>query len=177
MNVLLVGPLASGKTTIAEKLLERGFANNYDSVELCRRAHSSGSHAGEMLAWARFLESIEEPEEGNNVFEFSGTGRFVYSVGEAIRSTFDDKQKWLVVYVLADEEVLLQRALEKTYDAPCPYELNDPRASINFMNQDLKKTLENSRAWASAPKIVVRTDLKNVDEAVDQIINVVEEIQ
>jgi len=179
MNIVLVGPLASGKTAIADKLIEKEIANfsDYYSVEMARREHSDGTYAGEMDAWAKFLRKIQDAG-GNGIFEFSGTGRNVWNVSEAMRDTISNRdQKWMVVYVLADESVLIDRALQKTYDAPCPYELNDPRASIKFMNTDLKKTYENSRSWASAPKIVVRSDMKDIDAAADQIINAINEIQ
>ena len=49
MNIVLVGPLASGKTAIADKLIEKEIANfsDYYSVEMARREHSDGTYAGE----------------------------------------------------------------------------------------------------------------------------------
>lgn len=178
MNIILIGPLASGKTSIARGLIEREkfSVNDFHSIESMRREHSDGTYAGEMDAWAKFLRKVQDAD-GSTLLEFSGTGRNVWNVSEAMRNTLTNGQKWLIVYVLADESVLTERALAQTYDAPSPYELNDVRSSIKFMNDDLKRTYENSRSWASAPKIVVRSDIKSVEAAVEQVINAIEEIE
>lgn len=180
-NLILVGPLVSGKTTIASKLIEKGFCkeSNFHSIEKSRREHSSGTYSGEMFAWADFLQKVEEPASNdNNIYEFSGTGRNVWNISQAINLAKEkENSKWLIVYVLADEEVLMDRVQTKVYDAPCPYPMTNPRSSIQFMNQELKKTLDNSREWAGSPKIVVRSDMKSVEEAADQIIKVVEELK
>ena len=178
MNIILVGPLASGKTTIANQLIKEDFLKdqNYFSIEKARRAHSSGTFSGEMFAWANFLESIEKTPGDVNVYEFSGTGRNVWNVSEAIALTKGNGQKWLIVYALADESTLGARLQDKVYDAPCPYQFSNPISSIAFMNNDLKKTLNDSKSWAGAPKLIVRTDQKNVDECVNQIMSTIKKL-
>ena len=180
MNIIFVGPLASGKTAIAEELIKRELVreSDYHSIEKARRKHSSGSYSGEMFAWANFLQSIEEPAANHhNIYEFSGTGRNVWNVSEAMRVTKAEGEKWVVFYVLAAKDALEERVKEKTYDAPCPYVFDNPAGSIDFMNKDLKKTLDDSRSWSGSPKVVVRTDLKNIDECVEQILTVINKLE
>lgn len=176
MNILFVGPLAGGKTEIINELIAQDFAkeSDYHSIEKTRRQYSSGSYAGEMFAWAHFLEAVEQPaSKVNNLYEFSGTGRNVWNVSETIRNTFEQDEKWLVIYVLAEKKVLVERATAKTYDAPCPYELTNINESVDYMNSDLKKTLAKSHSWASVPKIIIRTDLNTKEECVTKVLEAV----
>jgi len=38
-----------------------------------------------------------------------------------------------------------------------------------YMNKDLKQTLEKSQSWGSAPKIILRTDLHDVETITNKI--------
>ena len=173
-NVLLVGPLCAGKTKLAEKLIEKKFlkfkSNSY-SIETCRRLHGDNSMSGELFAWANFLQQIESPPDNDNgIYEFSGTGRQVFNVSWAMKTSVfrDPKNQWLVVYCLAPKSVLLERSKTKVYDAPCPFKMDNVESSIDFMNIELKKNFDNQREWCNAPRLKFNM---NVDDNYDAIAN------
>lgn len=175
--VLLVGPICSGKSTLAEKLTEKGFINNksnFYSIEQCRYDFGDGQMSGEMFAWANFLQQIEYPPANDNaVYEFSGTGRNVFNVSGAIKfaQQQNPENKWVVVYCLAATDVLMARYPNKTYDSPCPYELNNPESSINYMNGELKDTYSNARQWNGSPKLKFNMNVEDYGPIADEIIN------
>lgn len=177
MNILIIGSLASGKTALAEELVKRNFCKkeNFHSIEQNRRDFSDATFSGEMFAWAHFLRQIENPVVGeNNIYEFSGTGRNNWNVGEAMKySQLKGVQKWVVVITAAEENILLERAKKKQYDAPCPYVMVDLYESIDYMNGQLKEALKTKYAFASAQRIVLRTDSATVEECADKLISLI----
>lgn len=172
--VLLVGPLCSGKSKLAEKLIEKKFINlksNYYSIETCRRLHGDGSMSGEYFAWANFLQQIELPPDNDNaIYEFSGTGRQVFNVGWSMRSAqmADPTTSWLVVYCLAPKTVLLERSKTKVYNAPCPFKMDNISSSIDYMNNELKENFGKDNTWNFAPKLKFNME---VDDNYDAIAN------
>jgi hypothetical protein len=174
MNLLIIGSLCSGKTSIAQELIKRGFCkeSNYHSIEQCRRKHSDGTFSGEMFAWANFLQAIEQPAlNTNNIYEFSGTGRNNWNVGEAMKyAQRKDGQDWYVVITAAPDEELIKRTKGKKYDAPCPYLMTDIPKSVAFMSKEIKEILGVKYAFAAVPRIIVRTDGCTIEEATEKIL-------
>lgn len=174
MNLLIIGSLCSGKTSIAQELIKRGFCkeSNYHSIEQCRRKHSDGTFSGEMFAWANFLRTIEQPAVNtNNIYEFSGTGRNNWNVGEAMKyAQRKDGQDWFVIITAAPDEELVKRTKGKVYDAPCPYLMTDVPKSVAFMSKEIRELLGVKYAFASVPRIVVRTDNCTVEEATEKVL-------
>ena len=78
--------------------------------------------------------------------------------------------KWLIVYCLAGKKVLLERFPSKTYDAPCPYELNDPSGSVDFMYGELKKSYFADWQWNFTEKVKYDMDVENYDLIAEEII-------
>lgn len=175
--VLLVGPLCSGKTKLAEKLAEKGFIqnkSNFYSIEQNRRDFGDGQMSGEMFAWANFLQQLECPPSNDNaVYEFSGTGRNVFNVSGSIKYAKAQSQaNWLVVYCLAATDVIMQRYPNKVYDAPIPYNLGDNvEGSINYMNGELKDTYNNARQWDASNKLKFNMNVEDYGPIADEIIN------
>ena len=173
-RVFLVGPLCSGKTSLAQKLIEKGFLkakSNFYGIEQSRRLLSDGTMAGELDAWAGFLRQIQSPPDHDNaIYEFSGTGRHVYSVSWAIDHSKKQspEDEWLIVYCLIGKDPMMKRFPSKTYDAPCPFDMGDPLGSLAYMNTELEKSYRNGREWASSPKL--KFDM-NVADNYEQIAN------
>lgn len=173
--VLLVGPICSGKTKLAEMLNDRGFTNhasNHYSIENSRRNLGNGLMSGEMFAWGDFLQAIEMPPSNDNaVYEFSGTGKNNYNVSESMGYAAQKSgARWLVVYCLAPTPVLLERLKDKVYDAPCPYTFDNPKKSIDFMNQDLKGSWDTDWVWNRATKLKFNMNVTDYSEIADEII-------
>jgi hypothetical protein len=175
--VLLVGPLCSGKTMLAEKLAEKAFIkneSNFYSIEQNRKDFGDGQMSGEMFAWANFLQQMEYPPTNDNaIYEFSGTGRNVFNVSGAIEYAKGQAEcNWVVVYCLAATDVLMARYPNKTYDAPIPYNLGgNVESSINYMNGELKDTYGNARQWNSSTKLKFNMNVEDYGPIADEIIN------
>lgn len=174
--LMLVGPICSGKTKLAETLIEKGFLknkSNFYGIEQSRKLLSDGTMAGELDAWASFLRQIQSPASNDNaVYEFSGTGRHVYSVAWSMNyaKKQDSKNEWLVVYCLASKDVITARFPNKIYDAPIPFNMGSPLNSIDYTNEELKKSYESSREWDSAPKLKYNMNVENYNQIADEII-------
>lgn len=174
--VMLVGPICSGKTKLAEELIKKGFINkpsNFYSIEQCRRDFGDGNMSGEFFAWANFLQQIEYPPSNDNaIYEFSGTGRNVFNVSGAIKLSKEMAEaNWVVVYCLAPKQVLVERFPNKTYDAPCPYTMDNAEGSIDFMNTELKKSYTADYQWDRSPKLKFNMNTDDYGNIADQIIN------
>lgn len=175
--VLLVGPICTGKTTLAEKLAEKGFVKNKSNIygiEQSRKLISDGTMAGELDAWAGFLRQIQSPSSNDNaVYEFSGTGRHVYSVSWAIAHSQkqNPENEWVVVYCLAPSNIIKERFPNKTYDSPMPFNMDSPLKSIDWVNKELKKSFDSRYEWNSAPKLKFNMDVEDYSEIADQIID------
>lgn len=175
--LLLVGPICSGKTKLAETLIEKGFLknkSNFYGIEQSRKLLSDGTMAGELDAWSNFLRQMQSPASNDNaIYEFSGTGRHTYSVAWAMSyaQKQSSKNQWLVAYCLASKEVITARFPNKKYDAPMPFDMGSPLNSIQWTNDELKKSYENSREWNSAPKLKFNMNVENYDALADEIIS------
>jgi hypothetical protein len=174
--LLLVGPVCAGKTKLAEMLIEKGFLknkSNFYGIEQSRKLISDGTMAGELDAWASFLRQMQSPASNDNaIYEFSGTGRHVYSVAWSMNyaKKQSSKNEWLVVYCLASDEVIKSRFPNKVYDAPIPFNMGSPLDSVSHTNGELKKSWENAREWDSSPKLKFNMNVDNYDKISDEII-------
>jgi hypothetical protein len=174
--VMLVGPVCSGKTKLGETLIENGFLrnkSNFYGIEQSRKIISDGTMAGELDAWAAFLRQIQSPASNDNaIYEFSGTGRHVYSVAWAMNyaKKQDSKNQWLVVYCLAPKDIIAARFPNKVYDAPMPFNMGSPLNSVDFTNEELKKSYENSKEWDGAPKMKFNMNVENYNAIANEII-------
>ncbi|MDD3412532.1 MAG: hypothetical protein PHY47_00875 [Lachnospiraceae bacterium] len=172
--LLLVGPICSGKTTLANKLIEKKFIknrSNFYSIEQCRYNFGDGQMSGEFFAWANFLQSMEHPPVNDNaIYEFSGTGRNVFNVAKAIEfSSRNGDIEWIVAYCLAGEKTILERFPTKQYDAPCPYPMDNPKNSLEYMNNELKKTFQNAYEWNGSKRLKLNLSSPDLDSIADEI--------
>lgn len=175
--LLLVGPICSGKSKLAETLIEKGFLknkSNFYGIEQSRRLLSDATMAGELDAWASFLRQIQSPPSNDNsVYEFSGTGRHVYSVSWAIEHSIkqDKDTQWIVAYCLAPMETIKARFPKKKYDAPMPFEMGSPLNSVEWTNTELKKSYENPREWGGIRRLKFNMNVENYNNIAEEIIN------
>ena len=169
MNILIIGNIASGKSTLAEEL-SKALSCEIFSIDDMRKEYSDGTFAGEFMAWSKMLEVIQHPEpSGAGVYEFSGTGKNTWFVREAMKySQEHHKAKWLTVYCLCDKPTLLKRLENRTYNIPIPYNFGNPEASVAWMSNELQKTY-GSDYWNS-PEVTVRTDKLNPKDCAKAIL-------
>lgn len=172
MNILIIGNMASGKTSLAEKLALK-HSYEFFSIDEIRKTFSDGTFAGEFLAWHKMLEAIQHPQpDGKGIYEFSGTGKNAWWVAEAINySRIHHRATWIIVYCLCEKEELLKRLKDKVYDAPLPFKFGTPESQIDFMSKDLSKNF--GKGYWHFPEITIRTDQLNLDESVTKIEEVI----
>jgi len=160
MNLLIIGNIASGKTTLSKTICQ--IADNFSlencfSIDNLRKEYSDGTYSGEFLAWSKMLEYMQYPTKENTIFEFSGTGKNTWFVKQTIEQTFDKyKTQWRVIYCSCDREVLLDRNKNRTYDVPMPYKFGEPADTISFMSKELNNKYKYN-FW-DVEAIAVQTD-------------------
>ena len=104
-NLLIVGLVNSGKTTISKALCGRGFCEHF-SIDRFREKFSNGSYVGEYRAWYRFLRIAENPPFQKNIFEFSGVGINKEAFMKTMKAS---NQCWRTVYCISSKETLDSR--------------------------------------------------------------------
>lgn len=169
MNLLIIGNIASGKTTLSEKIVEK-LGGKHTSIDNLRREFSDGTFAGEFKAWGEMLDRIQHPDPHGEIFEFSGTGKNAWFTREAIKySQEKHNAEWLVVYCLCDKAELVNRCEGRTYDVPIPYNFGSPVSSIAFMSEDLRK--KHGTGYWNSQELTIRTDELTTNEAADGVIH------
>jgi GTPase SAR1 family protein len=104
-NLLIVGLVNSGKSTIAKALCKKGFQEHF-SIDGFRQKFSNGSYVGEYRAWYRFLRIASNPPFQKNIFEFSGVGANKEAFMQTMKSS---GQSWKTIYCIASKETLENR--------------------------------------------------------------------
>jgi len=169
MNILIVGNLSSGKTSIANKLKEKRNTFEYVSIDDLRREKSDGTYAGEFFAWSYLLNAVQHPSDDGTIIEFSGTGKNSWFVRESIRYSMEKyNAKWIVVYCLCEESILIERNKNRKNDVPFPYKFENIISGIKFISSELSKRY-SSNYWLS-PEMTIRTDQNTVEECADLIL-------
>ena len=170
MNFLIVGNIASGKTTLSKTLGEKTTCVKTCSIDEYRTKYSDGTFAGEFHAWAMFLREIQNaPNVNNSIFEFSGTGKNAWFVRQAMDY---NKEKfgtnWRVIFCSCNPAVISDRAADKVYDIPMPYNFDNIQSSIKFIGQQLSERANSN--YFNAPEIIVRTDNQTPEECIDEVL-------
>ena len=169
MNYLVIGNIASGKTSLAQELVKKTGADFY-SIDGFRKEFSDGTYAGEFHAWYKMLEAIQHPSPNGGVYEFSGTGKNAWFARSAIQySKEKHNAEWLTVYCLCDRNELFKRCEGRKYDIPIPYKFDNPSSSIQYMSDELQKRF-GSNYWNS-PEFTVRTDQLTPEQAATSVLN------
>lgn len=173
MNLLLIGNIASGKSSVAAALIRAGFAkeNDYHSIDDFRTKFSDGTFAGEFYAWAKMLSVIQYPSpNGNGIYEFSGTGKNAWFARECIKfSQNKSKADWRAVYCSLKADVIKQRCVGREYNVPLPYKFGDIADSIKFIGDELSKN--HGKHYWNCPEITISTDQFTPDQLAQQIIS------
>lgn len=159
-NLLIIGNISTGKTTLGRTLCqtdERFSEDDHHTIDGLRKDYSDGTYAGEFLAWSKMLEYMQDPTEGNEIFEFSGTGKNAWFVKQIMEQTTKEHGvRWIVIYCLCNQKEILKRDSLRKYDTPMPYKFPDRPETVRRMGMDLKNKFTH-HYW-QMERIVVETD-------------------
>ena len=168
LNLLLVGLVNSGKTTIADKLSRRGFLG-YFSIDDFRKKYSDGSFVGEYRSWYRFLRIAQRSPFPKNIFEFSGVGANKEAFMQTMKSS---NQIWKTVYCVASEEALKDR--EEIYNKKLN-SVQTPYGKSHFDDITLKEIVNLYEVnYYQTPSILIKTDSKPLESIVEEILKFAE---
>jgi len=141
--LVLVGAPGAGKSTLAEWLrTHEGL--RFVSIDNERSVHGDGCSAGEMRAWASFLNQIELGS--CNGVEFSGSGPFVSHVQQAIKNS---KRAYRVVWIETPSEVCIARIQKRHTMIPYPFSGETLVETTRELHFRLKREMSEGRYWKS----------------------------
>ena len=168
-NLLLVGLVNSGKTTLAKELCRRGFFDHF-SIDDFRKRYSDGSHAGEYRSWYRFLRIAGHAPFPKNIFEFSGVGINKEAFMQTMKSS---DQIWKTVYCIASEETLKDR--KGTYDEKLN-SIQTPYGKSHFDDITPKEIMNLYESnYYQTPAMLIETDSKPLESIVAEILKFTKE--
>ena len=142
-KILLIGTLGSGKTTLAELLVQdTGFP--YASIDECRIHFGDGTASGEDCAWDHFLEMCGSSTPA--ILEFSGGGPHVDEVRKnLLYSTIPVSIIWLVL----PTETCLTRALQRQKNIPAPFPWGPIEYSVPAIHNSIEFAWDS--VWSREP--------------------------
>jgi hypothetical protein len=179
MNILLIGNICSGKSTVRSEIVRlvnkiglnqcAGYA-----IDEYRNTYGNGRFSGEFEAWSRFLERAEWYSDKKNemcgVFEFSGTGRNSWFMKEISNKSV---KPWSIICCCAPKNVLIERYEKRGNRVNIPYDLNDIESSTKYMSDKLKTDYQNN--YWNLPYHILNTN-QEIDKIKSGINDIVQEI-
>ena len=115
LKVLLFGNLASGKSHLAARLLERYPAYEQVSIDDHRRKYSDGSTTGERLAKQSFISSVMPGAK--QVIEATGFGETAELLSEHLRAM---NEPMLIILLTTPLDICMARLEQRVWDVPYP---------------------------------------------------------
>lgn len=164
LNLLLVGLVNSGKTTLAENLCRHGFLDHF-SIDGFREKYSDGSYAGEYRAWYRLLRLAKHPPFPKNIFEFSGVGQNKEAFMRTMKSS---NQRWKTVYCISSKQTLEDR--KEIYNKKLS-QVQTPYGESHFDDitpEEIMNLYESN--YYQTPSILIKTDSKPLESTVQEIL-------
>jgi len=167
MKLLLFGSIASGKTTVANKIEGQHEAFEIIAIDDFRRQFGDGTMEKEILSQQKFIEQINKSK--NAIIEASGLGKLGDDIYNEISKT---KEKILIIIFYLPEKQIKQRLKNRVWDIPFPgnqEKLDDIILTINHNIQSEKIQM----MWLEQPQTTI-LQLENIDlKSQDFIINTI----
>ena len=149
-NILIIGNLNSGKTSISRKLTI-SLSLETVSIDDLRRQYGDGSFSKEYLAWSKFFELIES--EKPIIIEFSGAGMHKHPVKELLnRSNIN----WLIIYVSASYNDIIKRMENTKLETPYPWKISG-FDNLKLIHNELENDWTN-KFWLNSNISAIKID-------------------
>ncbi len=149
MKILLLGSIASGKTTIAKQFVKLYSEFEYQAIDDYRKHFGDNSMKGESLAQEQFLESISNNK--TQIIEASGLGEVGKRILEIIKEI--DTNILIVVLYLSETEIK-NRLTNRNWDIPFP----DKQKNLDNIISTINYGIEFGRIpmmWSEVPNTTI----------------------
>ena len=158
MKILIIGNIASGKTTLGMKISEMLDIPLVEIDKIREKYLIHGRVSEEYLCFYHFLRHAESDE--NIILEFTGVGCHKYAVRKALELS---GHKVLVIVCRTDSlSINLQRLKSKNYSYAHPFDI-DIQKHVFFVEKELTKDLENG-FWKLKNFIVIEVFMNRPDD-------------
>ena len=163
MRLILIGPMASGKSTIGRKLSKR---LNIDFIDIDENIEKS---AGASISWIFDIEGEESfrERESKELMKVLNSDNCVIATGGGVvlsKENRNNLKKGTVIYL----ETSIQTQLERT--------LNDQKSPLLLKSDDKEQTLIELKEirdplFKACANITIKEGKNGHNEVVDEIIN------
>ncbi|MDO6428903.1 hypothetical protein Q4489_18035 [Thalassotalea sp. 1_MG-2023] len=163
MKILVIGNIASGKSTLSNSIL--GLYPEFCSISIdeMRKLHSDGSELGEKYAKQVFIDCISS-DETCQIIEFSGIGELAALTFEKIKSD----SNILIIYLRVPEEIINLRLQNRCWDTPFPLPLENLPTAIKHTSSEFSRGVIESHLKMCPQSVLL--SLKNETNADIQVI-------
>ena len=146
MKIILFGSIASGKTTIANKLKVIYKDFQYIAIDDYRKKYGDYTKEGEKIASENFIKSIIPGKE--QIIEASGLGKIGRNIQEKLS---ESEENILIVILRIPIDMINQRIENKVWDTPFPGKQDKLQMIIQSLNLGLEFG-EIPMLWSINPK-------------------------
>ncbi|MDR3596502.1 hypothetical protein [Clostridium sp.] len=158
MKILLFGNIASGKTTLLQKLKE-DISWPDISIDDYRRKYGNGSYKNELTAKKHFLEDIEINK--NQFIECLGVGRFSKKLFSFICKS---DEEIICIKLVTPKDICRSRLKTRIWDIPFPKHLNNVETLIDKTDNRLRRG-DIEKLWSKRinTKIISKESINYMD--------------
>lgn len=157
MKILIIGNIASGKTTLCNRILGNSPSYIYMAIDDYRRRYGNGNISGEEASVSKFIEDILNRKDC--IVEFSGLG----NIAESLRKELLKKNEKAVLFICnrTDDECITS-SRERDYSLiPYPAEyssIETPEETIQ-RNSHLYGIDSIKETWRGAVRYIQRLEI------------------
>ncbi len=166
MKILIIGNIASGKTSFGKKIQEAtGF--KFVQIDELREKYLKNSVSGEYYSLYMFIKSIEENR--NVILEFTGAGCHKHAIKRCLELTKDDII--IIVCEVKDFQLLSKRIQSKQFSYESIFEINTLEHAKFIQNELMEDMKAGSWEGENIEFIVLNMDtLDNFQEGLENVI-------
>lgn len=165
-NIVLVGLMGAGKTTIGKAIAQRLGCDFFDTDEVIEKQQKMSVSD----IFAEFGESKFRELEKDTILSLSEKNAKIISIGGGSLENLDNlknlQKNGFLVYLKATPEVLYSRIIEQT---------NRPLLQVDEPVLKLKELLAKRESAYLLADFVIETENKIKDEIIDEILKVYDE--
>ena len=163
MKILLFGSIASGKTTIARKIIKNHPEFKYIAIDDFRKKFGDYTKDGEETTHEYFLNAIIPGKD--QIIEASGLGKLGREIHEKLSDSNEDV---LVIIVRIPISTINSRIKGKIWDTPFPGKQENLEGIIHSINLGIDFG-EIPMLWSDNPKHTI-LQIENTDQTTKSFI-------